>query len=78
MMVMMLLLLLLLPFTIVDNGAKPQTRVKVSGEENASDALDKLCYQSMTDPGKIEAQPNLCIMIIPDQAKSSITIETSG
>jgi len=45
---------------------------------NASDALDKIRYESITDPEKIEAQPNFFIKIIPDKTNSSITIEDSG
>ena len=42
---------------------------------NASDALDKIRYESITDPEKIEAQPNFFIKIIPDKTNSTITIE---
>merc|ERR1712241_1267248 len=42
---------------------------------NASDALDKIRYESITDPDKIEAQPNFFIKIIPDKTNSTITIE---
>merc|ERR1712118_227067 len=45
---------------------------------NASDALDKIRYESITDPEKIEAQPNFYIKIIPDKTNSTITIEDSG
>merc|ERR1712098_146906 len=45
---------------------------------NASDALDKIRYESITDPEKIEAQPNFFIKIIPDKTNSTITIEDSG
>merc|ERR1711881_686789 len=45
---------------------------------NASDALDKIRYESITDPDKIEAQPNFFIKIIPDKTNSTITIEDSG
>ncbi|CAE7608257.1 HSP90 [Symbiodinium pilosum] len=45
---------------------------------NASDALDKIRYESITDPDKIEAQPNFFIKIIPDKTNSTLTIEDSG
>merc|ERR1711981_1271865 len=45
---------------------------------NASDALDKIRYESITDPEKIESQPNFYIKIIPDKTNSTITIEDSG
>merc|ERR1712050_732409 len=35
-------------------------------------------YESITDPDKIEAQPNFFIKIIPDKTNSTITIEDSG
>merc|ERR1711994_644353 len=39
---------------------------------------DKIRYESITDPDKIEAQPNFFIKIIPDKTNSTITIEDSG
>merc|ERR1712014_415102 len=45
---------------------------------NASDALDKIRYESITDPDKIENQPNFFIKIIPDKTNSTITIEDTG
>merc|ERR1712087_819930 len=45
---------------------------------NASDALDKIRYESITDPDKIEAQPNFFIKIVPDKTNSTITFEDSG
>merc|ERR1711892_187803 len=45
---------------------------------NSSDALDKIRYESITDPDKIENQPNFFIKIIPDKTNSTITIEDSG
>merc|ERR1712219_40442 len=45
---------------------------------NASDALDKIRYESITDPDKIEAQPNFFIKLVPDKTNSTITIEDSG
>jgi len=32
---------------------------------NSSDALDKIRYESITDPEKIEAQPSFFIKIVP-------------
>merc|ERR1711912_50597 len=48
------------------------------GISNASDALDKIRYESITDPDKIEAQPNFYIKIVPDKTNSTLTIEDSG
>merc|ERR1711871_1042240 len=45
---------------------------------NASDALDKIRYESITDPEKIESQPNFFIRIIPDKSNGTLTIEDSG
>merc|ERR1719261_224810 len=45
---------------------------------NASDALDKIRYESITDPEKIEAQPNFYIKIIPDKTNNTMTIWDSG
>merc|ERR1711988_1868917 len=35
-------------------------------------------YESITDPEKIEAQPNFFIKIVPDKTNSTLTIEDSG
>jgi len=45
---------------------------------NASDALDKIRYESITDHSKVENEPNFNIKIIPDKTNSSITIEDTG
>merc|ERR1711881_425742 len=45
---------------------------------NASDALDKIRYKSITDPDKIEAEPNFYIKIIPDKTNNTLTIWDSG
>jgi len=45
---------------------------------NASDALDKIRYESITDPEKIESQPNFFIKITPDKTNSTLTIEDAG
>merc|ERR1712187_1044481 len=41
-------------------------------------ALDKIRYESITDPEKIESQPDFYIKIIPDKTNSTLTIEDSG
>merc|ERR1712151_615788 len=45
---------------------------------NASDALDEIRYESITDPDKIEAQPDFFIKIVPDKTNSTLIIEDSG
>jgi len=45
---------------------------------NASDALDKIRYQSITEPEALESDPNLKIQIIPDKSKNTLTIKDSG
>jgi len=45
---------------------------------NASDALDKVRYQSLTDPTVLDADPELQIKLIADKANNTLTIEDSG
>jgi len=45
---------------------------------NASDALDKIRYEGITEPEKVENQPNFFIKIVPDKTNSTLTIEDSG
>jgi len=45
---------------------------------NCSDALDKIRYESITDPEKIESEPNFNIKITPDKTNNTLTIEDTG
>ncbi|CAM9093059.1 unnamed protein product [Ectocarpus fasciculatus] len=45
---------------------------------NASDALDKIRYMSLTDNSVLESEPNMEIRLIPDKANNTLTIEDTG
>ena len=45
---------------------------------NASDALDKIRYKSLTDPHELDSCKELFIKIIPDKASNTLTIIDTG
>ena len=45
---------------------------------NASDALDKIRFQSLTDKAVMESQPDLFVHIIPDKSNNTVTLIDSG
>eukprot|EP00197_Chlamydomonas_leiostraca_P005532 CAMPEP_0202866544 /NCGR_PEP_ID=MMETSP1391-20130828/7899_1 /ASSEMBLY_ACC=CAM_ASM_000867 /TAXON_ID=1034604 /ORGANISM="Chlamydomonas leiostraca, Strain SAG 11-49" /LENGTH=701 /DNA_ID=CAMNT_0049546503 /DNA_START=101 /DNA_END=2206 /DNA_ORIENTATION=+ len=45
---------------------------------NASDALDKIRFMSLTDKSVLDAQPELFIRIIPNKADNTVTLIDSG
>jgi len=45
---------------------------------NASDALDKIRYESLTDPSKLDSGKDLFIKIVPNKDDRTITIQDSG
>jgi len=45
---------------------------------NASDALDKIRYESLTDPHKLDSGKELFIKIIPDKESNTLTLIDTG
>merc|ERR1712154_343311 len=45
---------------------------------NSSDALDKIRYQSLTDPAVLDSGKDLKIRLIPDKENKTLTIEDTG
>merc|ERR1712087_611839 len=48
------------------------------GISNASDAIDKIRYESLNDKEALGSEPNLKIEIIPDAASKTLTIRDTG
>ena len=45
---------------------------------NSSDALDKIRYESLTDPSKLDSGKDLSIRIIPNRENRTLTIMDTG
>ena len=45
---------------------------------NGFDALDKICYESLTDPSKLDSGKELKIDIIPNPQERTLTLVDTG
>jgi molecular chaperone HtpG len=45
---------------------------------NASDALDKIRYLSISDHDELETEQNLRVRIIPDKTNNTLVLEDTG
>eukprot|EP00249_Psilotum_nudum_P014501 c24855_g3_i1 orf=143-955(+) len=45
---------------------------------NASDALDKIRFESLTDKSRLDSQPELFIHIVPDKTNNTLSVIDSG
>ena len=45
---------------------------------NASDALDKICYEGLQDKTKLNSEPELRIRIVPDKTNNTLTVQDTG
>ena len=45
---------------------------------NSSDALDKIRYEALSDPSKLDTGKDLRVDIIPDEANKTLTLRDTG
>lgn len=45
---------------------------------NSSDALDKIRYEALSDPSKLDSAKDLRVDIIPDKENKTLTIRDTG